>query len=476
MIFLNIGSLLLNAVPAATRPASAVDADFPGESAAEPTVPHRHAFTETLLSAATCAAPGEKLLVCGNCGAVIRRQIPATGEHQFRLVDTANENGRSEPHRICERCGLDCDAAPARFEGETLQRLNDIFRKYGAVSMQVALVKSGRVAASQAFGTADRRTGRTADTDTKYRTASISKLVTFLVFMALQDRGLTDVNEDISVYFGYPCRNPLYPDDVITPEMLMSHTAGFVTHGITRLYDGALNKSGQYYRSRPGAEYSYSNLGAALVSPICENASGRYLDDLAGEYLFDPLGIDAAFQASGLKDSDNIGALYGENGGLSVATQLGLREAPLGTDLNLPLGNLMISAKDYAKILAMLINGGKNNAGETVLSENAVLDVLLPHFSTPDFDVGFGVQIHQNVIGDKLVYVHTGSAWGMYSAFVFSIEERCGAVVLATGCPRNEDPDNEIYRICLDAIRTVWPAAQPEATAPAQADGTAQGE
>ena len=451
IVILDIGAVLLKkarTVPAAGNGSTQTDVKEAG---------HKHRYAEILLREASCDKEGEMCFCCRTCGKTYTEPIP-TAAHQCRVEQVDNENGTPEPHHICEICGTDVDASPAPFSEELQEQLTDIFRDYGAVSAQIALIRDGAVTESFAYGTADQSTGRLVNTDTKYRVASIAKLATFLVFMALEDRGFVDENEDISTYFGYTCRNPGYPDDVITPAMLMTHTAGYVTHGVFWLSDGDLSHSGLYYDIKPGSAYSYSNIGAALVSCVCENATGRYLDDLAGEYLFGPLGIDAAFLASDLKDTGNIAALYGENDGKSVAAQLWTTESSLGTDLNIPLGNLTISAKDYAKILAMLINNGKNAAGETVLSEKAVASVLESHIvADGGYGVGYGVELHDNIIGDRPVYSHTGSAWGLYSAFVFSPEDRCGAVVLTSGCERWEDPETEMYHVCLDAIRAVYP-------------------
>ena len=457
VVLLDVGAVLLKNMPSTDgRPDAgrAVPADGPAD--ASPAAPHAHAFTETVAREATCTQAGERRFRCEGCGQEYAEPIPSAG-HRYRVEEVANENGRPEPHHVCEVCGADADVCPAPLPEEQQEALNGIFRQYGAFSGQAAVIEDGAVTGTFVFGDTERSSVRPVDTDTKYRVASITKLVTFLLFMALQDRGIVDENEDISVYFGYPCRNLRYPEDVITPAMLMTHTAGFATHGITSLSGQELNGRGVYYDIRPGAAYSYSNVGAALVGCLCEKATGRYLDDLAKEYLFVPLGVDAAFLARDLKDTDNLAALYGEDGGLSVSSQLWLNERPLGTDLNIALGNLTISAKDYAKIIAMLLNGGRNSAGETVLSEAAVQAVMSGHIQAEGFGVGYGVELREGVIGDKTFCVHMGSAWGMFSAFAFNAEDRDGAVALTSGCGRYEDAATCIYSVCLDAIRAVYP-------------------
>ena len=455
---LDLGATLLNKAPSV--PAGSVHGAAQTDGTASAEADHKHRYAVVRLRETSCAEGGEACFCCITCGASYTEPI-TDGKHRFRVEQVVNENGRPEPHHVCAICGTDADACPAPFDAAQQEKLTGIFRKYGAVSAQVALIRDGAVTEVFAYGTAETESGRITDTDTKYRVASITKLATFLVFMTLQDRGLVDENEDISTYFGYTCRNPRYPDDSITPAMLMTHTAGFAIYGDPLLSRGDLSYSDLYYDIRPGSAYSYSNTGAALVACVCENAAGRCLDDLAKEYLFGPLGIDAAFHASDLKDQTNIAALYGEDGGLSVISQLSTPKYALGAGLNLAAGNLTVSAKDYAKLIAMLINDGRNAADETVLSKASVASVLDAHIMTDGYGVGYGVELRDNIIGEKTFYTHTGSAWGMFSAFAFCKEDRCGVVVLTSGCDRWEDPETEMYRVCLEAINTVYPTKTP---------------
>ena len=68
------------------------------------------------------------------------------------------------------------------------------------------------------FGYADRETGIAANQDTTYRVASISKVVTSMIVMTLWDKGIVDIDTDISSYLGFTVRNPYYPDIPITLE------------------------------------------------------------------------------------------------------------------------------------------------------------------------------------------------------------------------------------------------------------------
>ncbi|MBQ6419676.1 MAG: serine hydrolase [Clostridia bacterium] len=411
----------------------------------------------------TCTEDGEQQRVCKkDKHHVSVRALPAghTAKKQKDGTYLCKVCGNSFYDPACEQAVFALDHAPAEMTGSEQTVCTDAFRKHRTVSAQVAFIEDALVTKTFAYGTAVRGGSRMVDDDTKYRVASLSKLVTDMAFMALEDRERVFDQADISGYFGYTCRNPYYPDTVITPRQIMTHTASFDTNGSFTLYDGMLARSAPYLWIDPGSDYLYSNLGIGVLSCLCERVSGKSLTTIAQEYLFQPLGIDAAFYASGLEDTSNLAALYGEDGGFSVGDMLSWHEYPLGTGMNLAMGNLTISAKDYAKLLCMLMNGGKAPDGRQVLSEQSAAKMMRSYFRTEKFGVGYGVQLQTNVLDGKTVLVHTGSSYGMYAAFVFDPAEKTGAVVLTSGGIRSEDMETEIYDVCLEIIRGLWPGAE----------------
>ena len=54
------------------------------------------------------------------------------------------------------------------------------------------------------------------------------------------------------------------------------------------------------------------------------------------------------------------------------------------------------------------------------------------------------------------IYAQT-IAYGMFAAYTFCPAENKGVVVLTTGCDRSLDRSSEIYNVCLDLIRTLYP-------------------
>ncbi len=339
------------------------------------------------------------------------------------------------------------------------EKTDAICASYGAVGVQAAIIKDGKLYGTYEYGIAEKAQGKKVTSDTKFRVASLSKLVTDMVFLRLCEEGLTDINGDISTYLGFAVRSPYYPDTAITPAMLMSHTSSIIDTesflnsrltGSSSSIETLLSSASAFSGARPGSSYSYSNFSVALIGSICEKVTGINFDDLAKKYIFEPSETDASYTASGLKDPSLVGALYG-SGGYSVEQQLNERFHPeIGRTHHLVQGNLTISAKDYITIAAALCNEGVTANGVRILNKSSIDTIL-------NDPVGFGHVKNSYVIEGKTLCTHTGSNFGMFSAFAIDPESGNGVAVLTSGAPGTKYNSADIYDICLEIIRVFYP-------------------
>ena len=340
--------------------------------------------------------------------------------------------------------------------------LDAICNRYGATGVQAAVIKDGKLYCTYEFGTALKEPFKAVEANTKFRIASLSKLVTDIVFMKLCEEGKADINGDISDYLGFTVRNPHYPEKVITPSMLMSHMSSIIDssqflnsrlNGSEVKIETLLNSSSSFSYSEPGSSYSYSNFSVALIGCICEKITGESFEVLADKYIFDLLNIDAGYTASDLKKTELLAALYG-SGGYSLEQQLSESFHPeLGQTHHLVQGNLTISAKDYINIAAVLCNNGLSADGTRLLKKSSVEKIL-------NDSVGFGHVKNSYVIDNKTLCTHTGSNFGMFSAFAIDPETGCGVVVLTSGASGTKYNSANIYDICLDLIRALYPDSE----------------
>lgn len=340
---------------------------------------------------------------------------------------------------------------------------------YDAYGVQAAVIRNGKVIATYNYGVADASTGRKVADNTKFRAASLSKLVTFSTCMALVERGYLDLDTDISEYLGFRVRNPYsaYSDIPITLRMLMAHCSSIVDGGsFYDSMDGGSSYSLKYLLSgydnfmnaKPGSKTEYSNFAAALVGSICELVTGRQFESLAQEYIIDPLGLDAGFVASSLQDK-TFACLY-EGGYLSYGNNSynnSRFNSKLGQTVHIVQGALKITASDYAKVLCMLLNGGLAPDGKRVLSQASVNEMLCDQYVDEAEIIGFATYIIQSLYPGMTHYTHTGSGYGFHGAYAMDKDYKNGVVVFSSGCARSLDEETAIYNICRALIYELMP-------------------
>ena len=315
------------------------------------------------------------------------------------------------------------------------------------------------------YGYADVSERRLIEEQTKIRVASLTKLVVVILAMNLVESGKLDLDTDISTYLGYAVRNPHYPGTPITTRMLMQHTSSLYDTGAFRSGNVAyeanttrnlLNDSTVHRDREPGTQHEYSDFAYTVLGAVCESVSGKLLDTLAGEVLFAPLGIDAAFAPVNLKNK-NLAALYNSNHAVSRSVQAQLNHSAsgvLGHQHNLAVGNLTVSTLDYARILNMLINGGVYN-GVRVLSEKSVNDIHNTNVAAEHYEQGLSVRYQEEAFMGGGVYWHTGSAYGTFAQFMYCIDTGRIVVVVATGVNGEREP-NGMIKACLALAELVW--------------------
>ena len=137
-------------------------------------------------------------------------------------------------------------AAGAAIDGEASLRLREAcqqvltFPGKALSGLAVILLRDGRIVWEDYFGmrrfagTAANATGASGtlgdgvdlpvDAETRWRVASISKPTATLGAMRLVEKGLLDLDRDISAYMGYPLNNPWFPAKAITTRMLLGHS------------------------------------------------------------------------------------------------------------------------------------------------------------------------------------------------------------------------------------------------------------
>ncbi|MDD5335201.1 MAG: MFS transporter [Rhodoferax sp.] len=344
----------------------------------------------------------------------------------------------------------------------------------------------------------------TTDTQTLYRVASLSKLVTAIGVMRLVEQNKLDLDADIGSYLGFRVRNPNFPDARISTRMLLNHTSSLRDGGgysfpLEQSLQSVLDPAGENYGSgrqwaavdssgdrAPGKYFQYVNLNWGLLGTVMEAVSGQRFDRYTRQAVLSPLQIPGNFNTEELSASEirNLAVLYRKRRnevwdptgpwvaeiddyqGKPPAPRAGMERYRPGRNATpfSPQGGLRIGAAGLAKLMLLLINGGEVD-GVRLLSQDSIAAMLHEEWRHDEnkqngdnykglFNAwGLGVQRFLDLSapqrGDRLVagggvsgYGHLGFAYGLQSAFFFDPVKRFGMIYLmgGTGFDPESDP------------------------------------
>ena len=345
--------------------------------------------------------------------------------------------------------------------------------RYGAVSVQAAVIEDGTVSAQAAWGWATLNSDPMT-TEHKLRAASLTKVVVGMCAMLLAEDGAVALDAPIGTWWNTASVNPWYPDSPVTIDTLLTHTSSLAaTDSLSaRTYSGAHSRiGGSGYRAvEPGdpAGWAYNNYGFAVLGMTLELAADASLDSVLGEGLLEPLGIDAAFEGGSVKNTDLLATLYYYGGSLarSTAEQRGytLDYAP-GHKGNFFDGGFTCNAGDLAKLAAVLANDGVYG-GQALLSPESVAWMETP-LDTPVSDGRSTflqcrpLRYQEELYGREGLYYHTGSAYGQYALLSYDPDTGDGVVVLTSGASGAVD-EHGIYAVCGEIAQAVYTAVKEE--------------
>lgn len=320
-------------------------------------------------------------------------------------------------------------------------------KKYGAVGVQVAVIKNGKVTKTYNYGYATKKIVPMTD-DSKIRIASVSKVVVGMNAMKMQEEGIVDLDTNIGTYWG------VTPYKKTTLRQLLTHTSYLRDNSYVGTKSGTANqlKSSACYRSSNA--WLYNNYGLGMAGSTLEVAAGKTLNSYANEKFFSPLGIDATFTSGNLKDTGKLATLYypSDSVARSAASAKNYKARGVGGNTAYFAGGLTISAKDMAKLTAILANDGMYD-GKRYLSAESVKTMETQYCSAyargHSFKQCIPLRYQTNIYGQNKLYYHLGTAYGTLSFMGYNPDTKNGVVIISTGASDTYDSFGT-FNICAD--------------------------
>ncbi len=177
---------------------------------------------------------------------------------------------------------------------------------------QVAVRHRGELIYRRCFGLANLEYAVPVKEDTAFHVASVSKQVTVLALLMLQEEGKLSIEDDVRRYLPDLIRF----SEPVTLRQMMNNLSGIrdqwelmTLRGI-RYIDSITTadvletvKLQKRLNFAPGSRYMYSNSNFTLLAEIIRRVSGRELPDFAKERIFAPLGMTHTFVRQGHWDT-----------------------------------------------------------------------------------------------------------------------------------------------------------------------------
>ncbi|WP_394620025.1 serine hydrolase domain-containing protein [Lentzea sp. JNUCC 0626] len=294
---------------------------------------------------------------------------------------------------------------------------------------QLAVWCSGQAAEFE-FGEERHGSGRAVRRDSKVPIGSITKTFTATLLMVLVSDGDLGLDEPIVEHLP-ELRRALGPiADVLTARHLLSHTGGLHAEVVPPSAGGgaALASSVTDLVQEPGAGFSYSNAGYALIGRLIEVVTGMTWAEAVQAILVKPLGIDLAFVAGPESSSASTASGHTVNRALSLVR-------PVEQDLmsvEAPAGGLAASAADLVELAKMHLTPRHGGIDPGLVDPDHLAEMRRPVPGAVPFGLadgwGLGLALFQ---GDGAGWLgHDGTADG--TSCHLRLDPESGTVVALT--------------------------------------------
>ena len=262
----------------------------------------------------------------------------------------------------------------------------------GAVTV---VVTKDKVLHLETTGFADVAAKRPMTPDTLFWIASMTKPVTGVAILMLQDEGKLKVADPVAKYLPEfaNLKTPSGKPANLTITQILTHTSGLGEAGgpaaqqartLADLVPLWLAAPMQY---EPGEKWKYTQSGINAAARIVEVVSGMTFDAFVQKRIFDPLGMKNTTFYPTDEQRARLATAYAKNKDTGALEPVPPR-ADFGPRDRPPQGNggLYSTAPDYARFCQMLLNGGTLD-GRRYLSAAAMKFLTTPQ--TGDLPTGF---------------------------------------------------------------------------------------
>ena len=274
--------------------------------------------------------------------------------------------------------------------------INRAISDAGIAGMGIAIVSDDSIIFTNGYGYADIQNKLPFTPNTVMNIASISKTFVGVAIMHAVENNLLNLDDDVNNILPFTVLNPNSPESIITLRHLMSHMSGIqdenTVYGSSYHYGGDsptplgefledyLSPNGKNYSknnfidNKPGEKFEYSNIGAGLAGYIVEIVTGKPLNVITREIIFEPLGMHNTCSFLSEMEISKHSKLYESTENNTV-----LKEIQLYGLTTYPDGGVRTTITDLSYYLLCIMNNGSYRE-KRILKETSIVDMLTPDY------------------------------------------------------------------------------------------------
>jgi CubicO group peptidase (beta-lactamase class C family) len=294
----------------------------------------------------------------------------------------------------------------------------------------IAVVLDGKLAFSAGVGVLRAGGHDPVKPESRFRSASISKMLIAAAVMTLVDRDGLDLSQPVTKLVPWFRRGPGYDADAVTLERLLTHTAA-VPEGDGAPLPHDLRAAIEAHGSDPlwappGLLFNYSNSNYALLAAAIAAQTKMRFQDAVAERVLRPAGMTHAGYE--IAPGEIVAAGHAPHEKVVWTT-------PTDDEASRAAGGVIASATDYAHFVEVLLAHGGN-----VLSPRSADAMMTGHVvmqEQPRRLYGYG--LCETLYDGLRIVEHGGAAAGFTSLVRMVPARNFGVVALSNGTSPPED-------------------------------------
>ena len=312
------------------------------------------------------------------------------------------------------------------------------FAKDNRGSVTVGIVSGPELVWTKSYGYADMEKKTPATKDTVYRIGSITKQFTGLMLLQLVEAGKVRLSDPVEKYFPEvnKVEGRFAGAPPITLVQLATHTSGMGREpaDLQTYLKGPVSEWEKVmiaalprtkYDFEPGARFSYSNIGYAILGAALSRAAGQSYVEHVSQKIFAPLGMTHTAFEPNEKIKPDLAKGYGVQGA-KVDAETPEREHQ-GRGYKVPNGAMYTTVGDLARFLAFELGHGPASVlRKETLEDNFKRVNSASGDLTSGYGIGFAVERH----GSLIAYGHGGSVAGYLAGAFVDRASGVGVIVL----------------------------------------------